>query len=139
MAKPNHDTNDASHLKSVGGPARILNAIRYSLSGLRYALRHEAAFRQECIVVIPALIACWFLQITTVEKLLLFGSALAVLVIEILNSAIEAAIDRISTERHPLSGRAKDLGSAAVMLTLCFAGFCWLMIAGPIFLQWIKQ
>ncbi len=130
--------DDVAHLKSTGGPMRILNAIHYSSSGLKHALQHEAAFRQECVLAIPAMIGCWWSPISTAEKLVLFGATLAVLVIEILNSAVEATVDRISTERHPLAGRAKDMGSAAVMLTILFAGLCWLLIAGPHFLHWIR-
>jgi diacylglycerol kinase (ATP) len=134
-----NDPNDASSLKSSGGFARIRNATRYSLAGLRHAFTHEAAFRQELVLVLPSLILCWFLPVSIAEKLLLCGAAIAVLVVEILNSAIEAAIDRVSTERHPLAGRAKDLGSAAVMLTLSFAGIAWLVIAGPIAWAWLMR
>lgn len=134
-----NDPNDASSLKSTGGLARILNATRYSFAGLRHAFTHEAAFRQELMLVVPSLIACWFLPVTTAEKLVLCGAGFAVLVVEILNSAIEAAIDRVSTERHPLAGRAKDLGSAAVMLTLTFAGIAWLVIAGPLAWAWLTK
>lgn len=134
-----NDPNDASSLKSTGGIGRIFNAARYSLAGLRHAYIHEAAFRQELLVVMPSLIGCWFLPVTTVEKLLLFGAGLAVLVVEILNSAVEASVDRVSTARHPLAGRAKDLGSAAVMLTLTFAGIAWLVIAGPHLWAWLMK
>jgi diacylglycerol kinase (ATP) len=133
------DPDDASSLKSTGGFGRIAKATRYSLAGLHHAFTHEAAFRQELMVVLPSLVVCWFLPITTAEKLVLCGAGFAVLVVEILNSAIEAAIDRVSTERHPLAGRAKDLGSAAVMLTLSFAGLAWLVIASPLVWTWIAK
>jgi len=114
-----------SEHKPPGGLRRIWNAARYSLAGLRAAWLHEAAFRQElllCLVLVPA--AFW-VGGNAVERALLVGSCLLVLVVELLNSAVEAAIDRIGNERHPLSGRAKDLGSAAVFISLCVVVLCW--------------
>ena len=110
------------------GLRRIWNAMFYSLRGFTAAWRHEAAFRQEavlCIILIPL---SFLLGESAVERVLLAGTCLLVLVTELLNSAIEAAIDRIGTDHHELSGRAKDLGSAAVLLSLCTVALTWLLI-----------
>ena len=110
------------------GWRRLLNAARYSWAGLKAAWRNEEAFRQEgllCAALTPA--ALW-LGDDAVERALLIGSLLLVMMVELLNSAIEAAIDRIGSERHELSGRAKDIGSAAVLIALLNAAVVWLMI-----------
>lgn len=107
------------------GLARILAAGGYSMQGLKAAYQHEAAFRQECtlfIVLLP--VALWW-DVSLIAKILLLGSVLLVLIVELLNSAIEAVVDRIGPEHHPLSGRAKDIGSAAVLLTLLLALLTW--------------
>ena len=104
--------------KGKTGIARLVAATGYSLSGFAEAVRNEAAFRQELLLacfLIPA--GLWFGP-TGVAKALLVGSVLFVLVVELLNSAIEATVDRISIEDHPLARRAKDIGSAAVMVAL---------------------
>ena len=111
------------------GLTRILNATGYSLKGLQAALRHESAFRQElalCVVLIPA--AIW-LGHDAVEWSLLVGSLLLVLIVELLNSAVEAVVDRFGDERHELSGRAKDMGSAAVFVSLVNVVVIWGLIA----------
>ena len=120
-----------SDFKSKGGIARIFNACRYSAQGFAHALRYEAAFRQELLFATPAIIGVWFLRITPAEKIVLLASVVLVLVVELLNSAIEATVDRVSLERHPLAGRAKDLGSAAVMLSLALMVVAWVLLAGP--------
>lgn len=121
-----------SPFKSRGGLRRLVGAVRYSVSGLREAWRNEAAFRQEaaaCAVLVP--LAIW-LPVTPLERLLLIGSLGLVLLVELLNSAIEAAVDRVGVERHALSGRAKDLGSAAVMLSLLLAAGTWATVLWPL-------
>ena len=125
----------ASELKSADGFNRIGKALRYSAQGLNHAVRFEAAFRQELMIAIPAVIGLWFLPVSMVEKIVLFGSVWLLLIVELLNSAIEATVDRVSTERHPLSGRAKDLGSAAVLLTVVLMTASWVLIAGPVVLK----
>jgi diacylglycerol kinase (ATP) len=115
-------------MKRETGLRRIVLATRYSLEGLAAALKGEAAFRQElalAVVLVP--LGIW-LGRTGAERALLAGSVLVVLVVELLNSALEAAVDRISTDHHALSKRAKDLGSASVMLALALAGLVWLLI-----------
>ncbi len=121
-----------SPYKSVGGPRRIWNALRYSMRGLALALRIESAFRQEltlALVLLPIAIA---LRLPALETLVLVGSTVMVLIVELINSSIEAAVDRISLDHHRLSGRAKDLGSAAVFLALMLCMLTWLLIAGPV-------
>lgn len=120
-----------SPYKSIGGPGRIRNALRYSLRGLALALRIESAFRQELIlaaVLVPTAVA---LRLPAIETLALIGSIVVVLIVELVNSSIEAAVDRISLDHHRLSGRAKDLGSAAVFLALMLCMLTWLLVAGP--------
>jgi diacylglycerol kinase (ATP) len=131
-AVPREAAAAASPYKSRGGLARLAGAMRYSLAGLRAALRHEAAFRQELLVGVPmVLLALWWAPGRT-NTLLLIGSVVLVWVVELLNSAIEAIADALSTEHHPLLGRAKDLGSAAVMLSLLLAAFTWLVLLWPV-------
>jgi diacylglycerol kinase (ATP) len=116
------------------GLRRILDATGYSLGGLRAAFRNEAAFRQElalCAVLLPA---SFWLARTPVEWILLVTPLLLMLIVELLNSAVEAAIDRIGDEHHVLSGRAKDMGSAAVMLSLLLTGLSWGAVAWQRFL-----
>jgi len=124
-----------SPYKSHGGPARILNALRYSMSGLVHAVRVESAFRQELIaagILIPLALV---LRLPALETVALIGSVVLVLIVELVNSSIEAAIDRISFDHHRLSGRAKDLGSAAVFLALLWCLFTWLLVVGPVVLE----
>ncbi|WP_123332012.1 diacylglycerol kinase [Erwinia sp. JUb26] len=110
------------------GLTRIVKAAGYSWKGIRAAWQHEAAFRQEAIAAIIAiLIACW-LDVDAVTRVLLIGSVVMVIIVEILNSAIEAVVDRIGSEIHPLAGRAKDMGSAAVLLSILLAIFVWVML-----------
>lgn len=112
--------------KGRTGLDRIRAAAGYSLAGLRAAYRGESAFRQEVWLAAVLLPAAGWLGRSWVEVALLVGTVVLVLVVELLNSAVEAAIDRVSLDLHPLSKRAKDLGSAAVMLSLLLAGGVWL-------------
>jgi len=114
--------------KGKTGLRRVINATRYSLEGFAAAARHEDAFRMEVLLfVVLAPVALW-LGSTGVERALLVGCLLLVLIVELLNSAVEAAVDRISFENHRLAKRAKDIGSAAVMLSLVNAAIVWLLI-----------
>lgn len=121
----------ASAFKSHGGPGRVFNALRYSLAGLRAALRHEAAFRQEMALGVPMLLLVPWLAPGRWQALMMAGSVVAVWVVELLNSAVEALADTVSLDRHPMLGRAKDLGSAAVMLCLFFCAAVWLTVLWP--------
>ncbi|MBP2169317.1 diacylglycerol kinase (ATP) [Erwinia toletana] len=113
---------------NVTGLTRIIKAAGYSWKGIRAAWQHEAAFRQESVAaVIAIIVACW-LDVDAITRVLLIGSVLLVIIVEILNSAIEAVVDRIGSEHHPLSGRAKDMGSAAVLLSILLALMVWIML-----------
>lgn len=105
---------------------RLTNAFLYSLAGLRAAYRDEPAFRQECWLTLLLTPTAFFITTDFTERGLLIGTLLLVLLIELINSAIEATIDRISAEKHPLSKKAKDCGSAAVLVALALAVTVWL-------------
>ena len=114
--------------KSGTGITRLINAFGWSMSGLKAAIKHEKAFQQE-------LVLCLFLWPTAIllgqngtEQALLVGSLCLVLIVEMLNSALEAAVDRSGQEHHPLAGRAKDMGSAAVFLAMTNAAVIWALI-----------
>jgi diacylglycerol kinase (ATP) len=110
------------------GITRLIRSFGYSFQGFQFAWRDEAAFRQEialAVVVIPAGI---YLGRTGVERALLVMPMLLILVVEFLNSALEAVVDRSGTERHPLAGMAKDMGSAAVLVSFVLLGTVWLLI-----------
>jgi diacylglycerol kinase (ATP) len=110
------------------GFKRIVRAAGHSAAGLSAAFRHESAFRQECAMAVVLLPAAVWLGRGWVEVALLAGSVMMVLIVELLNSAIEAVVDRISSDLHPLSKRAKDIGSAAVMLSLLTCGALWVTL-----------
>lgn len=113
---------------NVTGLTRIIKAAGYSWKGLRAAWQNEAAFRQESVAAVVAIIiACW-LHVDAVTRVLLIGSVLLVIIVEVLNSAIEAVVDRIGSEQHPLSGSAKDMGSAAVLLSILLALLVWITL-----------
>lgn len=128
------ETAESPH-KGQRGLRRLFNALLYSLSGLQIAFRHESAFRQEialAAVLIP--IAC-LLPVSPLERVLMVAAVLQVLIVELLNSSIEAAIDRIGFDTHRLSKRAKDLGSAAVLLALLVLLVVWVVLAGPLLIR----
>ena len=107
---------------------RVVRAAGYSLAGFKAALKHEAAFRQEvALFVILAPLGFW-LGRNGIERSLLIGSLVLVLIVELLNSAVEAVVDRIGSEKHELSGRAKDMGSAAVLLALLLVVVVWTLV-----------
>jgi diacylglycerol kinase (ATP) len=117
-----------SPYKGETGFRRVLNATRNSLAGLVEAVRHEDAFRQELILAAIFLPLAFWVGDTALERAMLIGTVLLVLIVELLNSAIEATVDRISFENHRLAKRAKDIGSAAVMLALFNAAVVWVLI-----------
>lgn len=114
-----------SAFKSRGGLRRIANAARYSLAGLRAAVRHEAAFRQELAIGVPMVVLALFVAPGRWQALAMIASVMLVWIVELVNSALEALADRIGIEHDALLGRAKDLGSAAVMLSLGLAVATW--------------
>lgn len=127
----NEKPQDANALKGKTGLRRLLNAFGYSLQGFRAAWQNEAAFREEAMLTIVLTPVALLLPVTGLEKLLLILSLLLLVLVELLNSAVEAVVDRIGPEIHPLSGRAKDLGSAAVFIACLILGLTWLFIAVP--------
>ncbi len=128
-----------SPFKSRGGFGRLNAAAKYALQGLVAAVRHEAAFRQELAVALVALPAAIWLGQTVLEIFLLLASIMLVLVVELINSSIEALADTITQEHHHLIGRAKDLASAAVLLSVLMAIGMWLTIAALRFIPFIRS
>jgi diacylglycerol kinase (ATP) len=118
MTKPRHT-----------GLRRLVKATEYSLRGLRSAWEHEPAFRQECVIGLFLLPCAFLLGETLVQTALLIGVCLIVLITELLNSAVEATIDRMGEELHDLAGRAKDMSSAAVAVSLLLVWVTWGMVA----------
>ena len=114
--------------KGKTGIRRIWNALFYSVAGLGAAYRHEDAFRQEVLFAVVLVPAACFIPVSGVGKAMLIGSVLLVLVVELLNSAVEATVDRISLENHRLAKRAKDIGSAAVLLSLANVAMVWALV-----------
>ncbi len=116
-----------SPFKGKTGIQRLWNALGYSLQGLASAFRHEDAFRQEVLLAALLIPAAFFIPVGGAERALMIASVLLVLIVELLNSAVEAAVDRISLENHRLAKRAKDIGSAAVFLSLVNVAVVWLL------------
>jgi diacylglycerol kinase (ATP) len=125
---------DGRALKGKRGLERLINATRYSVDGFVAAWRHEDAFRQEALLAALLIPLALWLPVSPVEKIVLVAVVVLVLIVELLNSAIEVAIDRDSYEINPLGKRAKDLGSAAVMLSLLLAGGTWVGVIGSHYL-----
>lgn len=121
-----------SEFKSTSGVKRIYSAFFYSIEGFKAAWHGEHAFRQELALVVVATLVALLLPVSAVEKLMLIGVFVLVLIVELINSAIEAVVDRVSLERNPLSKNAKDFGSAAVLLTLALAAATWAVIVLPL-------
>jgi diacylglycerol kinase (ATP) len=122
-------------MKRNTGFKRIIFALGYSAKGLRAAFSHEAAFRQELLLACVLTPIAFLLDIEPLQRLLLTAVLLLVLIVELLNSAIEAVVDRIGPEHHELSGHAKDLGSAAVLLSLLLAVATWGTVLWPLLLS----
>ncbi len=114
--------------KNAIGLKRIINAYYFSIAGFKATWKHESAFRQEILLLIIAIPCALSLANNIIEILLLIGCIVLILVVELFNSAIEAVVDRIGFEDHELSGRAKDIGSAAVMLSIIWAVITWIFI-----------
>lgn len=121
-----------SEFKSKSGAKRIFAAFFYSIEGFRTAWKSEHAFRQELMLVLPGVAVALLLPVDALQKLALIGVLILVLIVELVNSAIEAVVDRVSLERHPLSKNAKDFGSAAVFLALSLAAATWAVIVWPL-------
>jgi diacylglycerol kinase (ATP) len=121
------DQTESPH-KSKSGLARIWNAMFYSIEGLKEAYRCEHAFRQELILAVILIPIAAFLPASGLGKALMIASVLLMLIVELLNSAVEATVDRVSLDHHHLAKRAKDIGSAAVLLTILNVIVVWLLV-----------
>jgi diacylglycerol kinase (ATP) len=115
-------------MKSKGGLARVFKALGYTWDGLKAAAQHEEAFKQELFVILPLAVVAWLIPVSFVERALLFSVLMLILLVELINSSIEANTDHISLERHPLAKRAKDMGSAAVFLAIVIAVSVWICV-----------
>ena len=114
-----------SPFKGKTGLRRLINAFGYSVEGFKAAFKHEDAFRQEVFLAIVLIPLAFYLGKTSIEKALMIASVLLVMIVELLNSAVEAAVDHTSTEHHALAKRAKDIGSAAVFFALAIVLVVW--------------
>jgi len=123
----NTPTEDKNPHKNTG-ITRIIKAGGYSIQGLRSAFKGEAAFRQECLLALIAFGVLFILDVTSVERSVMVLVTVLVLIVELLNSAIESVVDRIGTDHHKLSGQAKDMGSAAVLVSLVLWAYVWLEV-----------
>lgn len=132
MNHPQPPHTEESPFKGKTGLRRIWNAFHYSVAGLTAAYRHEDAFRQEVLLAVILIPIALFCPVSPVEKAIMITSVLLVIMVELLNSAVEAAIDRISLDRHLLSKRAKDIGSAAVLIALLNVLIVWALILLPL-------
>ena len=122
------DSTPPGPKRSRTGPIHFVDGLRYSLRGYRAAWKHAEAFRQEIVVFAAAIVAAAFLGDTALERAILIGILFPVLVAELVNTAIETVVDRIGVEHHELSGRAKDLASAAVFTTIIAAVTVWALV-----------
>jgi diacylglycerol kinase (ATP) len=124
--------------KGNRGFTRAWHALKNSINGFRVAIREESAFRQELTLAAILMPCALLVPVTPEQRVLLIGSVLLVLIVELLNSSVEAAIDRISLERHELSKRAKDLGSAAVTVALVICLLTWGLLLAPVLTRWAR-
>ncbi|MEN9481726.1 MAG: hypothetical protein RLZZ298_3121 [Pseudomonadota bacterium] len=121
----------AQEFKGKKGLTRLWNALGYSRDGIAAAWHHEAAFREEILLATIAIPLAFYLGKTGVDRALLVGSIILILIVEILNSAVEAVVDKASPEMHDLAKRAKDMGSAAVLFSLINAAVVWACVLWP--------
>lgn len=131
MTEPTHSPH------KTAGHRRIMRAMRNDWNGIVHAARHDPALREVSIAVFALTITSAFLPVPVIERLLLAFATLLVLLMEVVNSAIEATVDRISLEHHPLAGHAKDLAGMAVGIAALMASLCWIVIAGPLVWRWL--
>ena len=132
-------SKDYETKKGCWGFRRLVNALGYSFAGFRHALQHEVAIREELIALAILVPVSAVLPVSNLEHLILVLTMMLVLLVEFINSAIESAVDRISTEHHPLAGQAKDLASAAVLIAVLMWGLSWLVIVGPLVLTAFRR
>ena len=127
-----NNTESAAGLKGKTGLIRLWNALGYSRQGLAAAWANEAAFRQETWLACVAMPLAFYLGRSGVDRALMLGSIILILIVEILNSGLEAVVDKASPEKHELAKRAKDMGSAAVLLSLLNAALIWACLLWPV-------
>jgi diacylglycerol kinase (ATP) len=135
---PTPDAVESPH-KGQRGLRRLVNALFYSLSGLRLAFHHESAFRQEIVLALVLIPLALIVPAAATDRVLLIGTVLLVMVVELLNSSVEAAVDRIGLDTHRLSKRAKDLGSAAVLIALVLLAVTWGLVGVPPLAALLRQ
>jgi len=130
MENSNHSStpHQESPFKGKTGLRRLMNAFGYSLEGFKAAFKHEDAFRQEVYLAVVLIPLALYLEHEALHRVLMIGSILLVMIVELMNSAVEAVVDRVSLERHELAKRAKDIGSAAVFLALTNLAVVWGLI-----------
>ena len=136
MDYKNSNQVEVSNKPNGSGLTRLLKAMRCSFLGLKAAYKHESAFRQELCLSLLLLPLSVFIANSGTQLALLIGALILLLLVEVINSAIEAVVDRIGLEHHELSGRAKDLGSAAVFMALCLCVIIWAGIVFDNFFSW---
>lgn len=128
MQNNQSSSHQESPFKGKTGLRRLVNAFGYSMDGFKAAYQHEDAFRQEVWLSLILIPLAFYLEAEALHRILMVGSVLLVMIVELLNSAVEAVVDRVSIERHALAKRAKDIGSAAVLLALINLGVVWGLI-----------
>jgi len=128
MQNNQSSSHQESPFKGKTGLRRLINAFGYSMDGFKAAYQHEDAFRQEVWLSLVLIPLAFYLEAEALHRILMVGSVLLVMIVELLNSAVEAVVDRVSIERHALAKRAKDIGSAAVLLALINLGVVWSLI-----------
>lgn len=128
MQNNQSSSHQESPFKGKTGVRRLINAFGYSMDGFKAAYQHEDAFRQEVWLSLVLIPLAFYLETEALHRILMVGSVLLVMIVELLNSAVEAVVDRVSIERHALAKRAKDIGSAAVLLALINLGVVWGLI-----------
>ncbi|WP_018987611.1 diacylglycerol kinase [Methylophilus methylotrophus] len=128
MQNNQSSSHQESPFKGKTGVRRLINAFGYSMDGFKAAYQHEDAFRQEVWLSLVLIPLAFYLEAEALHRILMVGSVLLVMIVELLNSAVEAVVDRVSIERHALAKRAKDIGSAAVLLALINLCVIWGLI-----------
>lgn len=128
MQNNQSSSHQESPFKGKTGLRRLINAFGYSMDGFKAAYQHEDAFRQEVWLSLVLIPLAFYLEAEALHRILMVGSVLLVMIVELLNSAVEAVVDRVSIERHALAKRAKDIGSAAVLLALINLSVVWGLI-----------
>ncbi|AKR44339.1 diacylglycerol kinase [Methylophilus sp. TWE2] len=128
MQNNQSSSHQESPFKGKTGIRRLINAFGYSMDGFKAAYQHEDAFRQEVWLSLVLIPLAFYLEAEALHRILMVGSVLLVMIVELLNSAVEAVVDRVSIERHALAKRAKDIGSAAVLLALINLCVVWGLI-----------